>query len=914
MPPGARDPKQRSRNPALPCPLAVGIALATALLAARAAAQVVDPNFPAVNGSIRCQVLAHDTLYIGGDFDRVGGVPTGSFAVLDSISGTSIFGWPEVDGPVYCSLPDGEGGWFIGGDFTVAGGQPRSRLAHLLADGSLAGWNPGVNGDVHALALENNTLYVGGQFGMCAGTRRYGLAAVDISTGAALPWSPVADQMVLSLAVHETAIYVGGYFQSVSGLSRRGVAAIDRATAAVLPWDPAGDIPFYVVRSLAVDGSRLLVGGTSTSLDGTQHQGRLAAYDLAHDVALAWEVQLGAEMFGTLAVGGSTVYLAGSFTEVLGQPRRGLAAIDAASGTLLPWNPVTDGEVSTLASSRGVIYVSGPFTKVAGQRRAGLAAIDATSGAALPWDPRPNGPVSCIGTNAGRVFVGGDFGTFGGQARRCLAAINATTGAILPWDPGADGSVTALAHIGHTLYAAGFFSAVGGQARRYAAAIDASTASVLDWNPAPPGPATCIAADRGWVYIGGLLRSEGSPESIFYGYLHAFDATTGARATPVSKFDFGFEWFGVAASLVARGDTIIAGFGWFGPYSGEGVAAWDVNTGAVLWESEIGGTVSCLLSHADTLYAGGSLLDYTDFTRPIRRDVVALDMDSGQPLPWGGPGLNRGIQTLALGGPTLYAGGYKAPGDRNLTAIDAATGAILPWQGPRMWAVLSLSAMGSTLHAGVTATPGHSRSNRLMRIIAESVELPSVRVLAPAGGQTFLIADRAGIRWSATGGDVAESRVDLHLSRFGSWEPIARDLANTGEYDWKVTGPATAGRAIVRVDVRDASGRITSAYSVGQFSIVTSIPGPAHAFTLAPLAPNPVHGPTTLTYALPFASHVRLSVVDVQGRELRVLEDADRPAGRHVAQMPAGELAPGLYFVRMRAPGVSLAQRFVLVR
>src|SRR5205814_10716011 len=167
---------------------------------------------------------------------------------------------------------------------------------------------------------------------------------------------------------------------------------------------------------------------------------------------------------------------------------------------------------------------------------------------------------------------------------------------------------------GHTLYAAGLFSTVGGRARHYAAAVDASTGSVLDWNPALPGWSTCIAAEPGRVYLGGLLRVEctGGPECMFYGYLKAIDATTGTEAAPDFRYGpYGGD-VGVGTSLVVTGSTIAEGFGWNGPYSGEGVSAWDTNTGALLWSPDFGGTVSCLLSSGGTLYAGGMLMDFTD--------------------------------------------------------------------------------------------------------------------------------------------------------------------------------------------------------------------------------------------------------------------------------------------------------------
>jgi hypothetical protein len=57
---------------------------------------------------------------------------------------------------------------------------------------------------------------------------------------------------------------------------------------------------------------------------------------------------------------------------------------------------------------------------------------------------------------------------------------------------------------------------------------------------------------------------------------------------------------------------------------------------------------------------------------------------------------------------------------------------------------------------------------------------------------------------------------------------------------------------------------------------------------------------------------VRLSLFDLQGREVDVLLDADRDVGRHVAAIDAGRLPAGVYFLRLRAAGAELQRRMAL--
>jgi len=89
-------------------------------------------------------------------------------------------------------------------------------------------------------------------------------------------------------------------------------------------------------------------------------------------------------------------------------------------------------------------------------------------------------------------------------------------------------------------------------------------------------------------------------------------------------------------------------------------------------------------------------------------------------------------------------------------------------------------------------------------------------------------------------------------------------------------------------------------------------------FALGRVVPNPMSGSMRLQYGLPAESAVRLSVLDVQGREMAVLADGVQPAGWHSAGWNGGTArgrAPaGLYFARFQSGGRTLVQRFVLTR
>jgi hypothetical protein len=231
---------------------------------------------------------------------------------------------------------------------------------------------------------------------------------------------------------------------------------------------------------------------------------------------------------------GGTVYLGGSFTSVDGQARNRLAAFDAASGDLLPWNPGANGVVRALkVSPAGTrVYVGGDFTVIAGVARARIAALSPSSGNAFGWNPYVNDSVKAITTsNSGAtVYAGGDFTSSEGAGRRHLAAFGATSGNLSSgFKPnvsnGAGNFATVLAMKvhpnGETLYFGGDFALVNGRSRRNAAAVSTGIATLRAWSPSATadvvGDITVSNSGR-TVFVGG--RSAG-------GYAQAYGPTTG---------------------------------------------------------------------------------------------------------------------------------------------------------------------------------------------------------------------------------------------------------------------------------------------------------------------------------------------------------------------------------------------------
>jgi hypothetical protein len=76
--------------------------------------------------------------------------------------------------------------------------------------------------------------------------------------------------------------------------------------------------------------------------------------------------------------------------------------------------------------------------------------------------------------------------------------------------------------------------------------------------------------------------------------------------------------------------------------------------------------------------------------------------------------------------------------------------------------------------------------------------------------------------------------------------------------------------------------------------------------------PNPFQTETAISYSLLKPGTVRISVIDLYGREVNVLENSYKKNGNHTVNFNAAGLNPGIYFCKLACDGFSSVRKMLL--
>ncbi|MGY1606527.1 PKD domain-containing protein [Geodermatophilus sp. SYSU D00700] len=415
-----------------------------------------------INGVAWAQLVVGDTVYVAGSFTRArpaGAAPgtqetvRNNMLAYDIRTGALITSFaPDLNGQALAlaASPDGSR-VYVGGSFTQANGQARSRIAaYDTATGQLVStFRPAANSTVRAVAATNSTVYLGGEFSAVGSTARERLAAVSASNGALLPWAPrpgvgstagnwlpnepvknaQTSNYVLAMVVAGSngQVVVAGRFDSLNGVKATGVGALDGATGATRPFAVNSLITNQGVNSaiwsLSTDGTN--VYGTGYDFYGPGNlEGSFAA--AADGGAVRWINDCRGDTYSAFAVNGVVYHAthAHACSNIGGFPEQdprvnmfGTSLSLAPAGTVgtatirnqnfagkpapsvLPWYPTFYSGTYTqqyqagwsVTGNRDYVVYGGEFPGVNGSEQQGLVRFAVPSSAPNRVAPRATG-------------------------------------------------------------------------------------------------------------------------------------------------------------------------------------------------------------------------------------------------------------------------------------------------------------------------------------------------------------------------------------------------------------------------------------------------------------------------------------------------------------------------------------------
>jgi hypothetical protein len=626
------------------------------------------------NGQVYSVFRNGNTVYYGGDFNAVGPI-TGSGASIDNTSGLANLNLPRVDGTLNVVIPDGNGGWYVGGNFTRIGTHLRNHAAHINPNGSLdLMFNPNPNGEVFSLAVSGSYLYIGGAFTTIQGTANNYMAKVLKNTGSPVFWSVNTNGAVRSIVLFEDKLLLGGNFTSLGGAIRNYLGAVDTTFLQATTWNPN---PNAAVFKLYLNGTKLYAGGDFTTVTATSKQ------------------------YGC------------GFT--------------LPGFTLDGYNMGANGRITDFVLNGSVIYVCGQFTTIGGASRNYLAALSSINAVANTFNPSPNGVVRSLALSNGNLVVGGYFSIIAGVNRNRLAMLNISTVTATAWDPNVMGLknttyfVNCLAVDGSRIYAGGLFYSVGAVTRNNLAAYDESTGQLLSWNPNINGIVRAIVADNNYVYIGGDFTTVNG--SILKNRIAQLNVGNGLPTGWNPNAD------GVVNALNLQGSTLYVGgnFANIGGSARSKIAGINTLTGAATtFNPTANGEVFAFTTGANTLFVGGA---FTTISGQTRNRVAGYDLAT-EMLAAFNPNANNTVYALAHGNNLLYMGGLfttMAGQTRlNMAALNTQTNGLSSFNPfPATSAlVYSLCAQDTNVYRGGT----HSFENQnqpIVNLSAHSLNSPS---------------------------------------------------------------------------------------------------------------------------------------------------------------------------------------------
>ena len=348
---------------------------------------------------------------------------------------------PSLNGTVTALNTDNPGVLYVGGNFTSAGGHTNARrIARWNGSWStVGGATPLTNGQVFAIAYHAGKVYVGGTF-LNAGANADAdfLAVWDGSSWTSPCISTVGGAPITgnvnALQIVDNTLYVGGSFADGAGIQSAdylvGCDLTTRVASSTVSSD--GSMSGSIYALTADSAGTLYAGGGFINLESIPEADHVAAYDGAWHAMGTGSGAPGSpavdSFVRSLTAHGTDVYVGTDSVDVAGIPQAdhvarwngsSWSAVGADSAGTGGWF-TTGTTIDALRAYGSLVIAAGSFQNANGVATADqIAYFDGTRWRPIGSDGAGNGPLpahpTALGVSGGNVYVGGNFTSAGGD-------------------------------------------------------------------------------------------------------------------------------------------------------------------------------------------------------------------------------------------------------------------------------------------------------------------------------------------------------------------------------------------------------------------------------------------------------------------------------------------------------------------
>ncbi len=340
----------------------------------------------------------------------------------------------RINGVVRTAIPDGQGGFFIGGDFTSIGDSSRKYIAQISATGKPTSWKPITDSFVNVILKRNDTLFIGGVFTVFGGSARprfamYKTTGTLLYHGSTGPFTSLYS--INALLLNNDTLIIGGKVQNgtenVRKYNFRNYSALSWAT----PF-----IDYSEVKHLAYssDKSVLIYSGDFNGdfMKGVSNGTGAEVY--------YYNISLGSNTghINGMKLAGTKVFAYGDFvnqsTNSGSSIRRGIFAFNGNTGAVYPDDLNLNGFVSFMHVENNKIFISGKFTSVSGISRDQFAILDVATLSVGGWQPSISDPCTALAFNGNTAFIAGLFTGMNAKRKNGFTAIEAASRTVTGWN------------------------------------------------------------------------------------------------------------------------------------------------------------------------------------------------------------------------------------------------------------------------------------------------------------------------------------------------------------------------------------------------------------------------------------------------------------------------------------------------